>query len=116
MKAIIEQACSESKPWSRAFACARVVFVYAGRRFGPRVLCFSRFGADVLLRGAGVLARPFCLPVSRSPPVGRSVAPVGRLVCRSVSQSVGRPGWSVGRSVGRLVGGLVGGLVGLNQP
>ena len=66
---------------------------------------FFRFDEAVLLRGAGVLARPVCLPVRRSP------------------RSVGRPSWSVpptdpvGRSVGRWIGPLISGSLNhLSQP
>ena len=82
------------------------VFV-EGSVTGPRVFFLPRFGAAVLLRGAGVLARPVC-PSQSVAPVGQSVTPVGQSVGRSLSQSVA----PVGRSVGRSVGGLVGRSVG----
>ena len=79
----------------------KLVFVLKLSQRGPGF--FPRFGAAVLLRGAGVLARPVCLAVSRSP---RSVGRLPRLVGGSVSVA------PVSRLVGRSVGGLVGELVG----
>ena len=90
----------------------REEFVYLVFRWAPSCF-FPRFGAAILLRGAGALARPVCLPVSRSPrSVGRSVAPVGR----SVGLSVGQSPRTVGQSVDWSVGQSVPKRATLNQP